>query len=363
MAIATLTINLAALKRNWKSLAAYSAGGTATAAVVKADGYGLGVEKVSQALHAAGATEFFVAAAEEGGQVRRAVPAAKIYVFSGYMQNDAKLYADHNLIPLINSPVQLANWRAEMQARDFGLQLDTGMNRLGIEPDEFSSMFDAASESCLLISHLACADEPEHPMNRQQLDVFRAMTDSLVSTSGISRSLAATGGTLLGKDFHFDLVRPGIGLYGGLPYADAEPVVSLSLPVIQSRIVEPGETVGYGAAWRASKQTHVATLAAGYADGILRELGRGSPGDTTSSSKSVKLYSSGVACSMIGRVSMDMITVDISNIGDTLESVPETMELLCAEQGIDTLASSANTIGYEILTACGNRYQRNFVDA
>jgi len=277
------------------------------------------------------------------------------------MQNDAGVYAEHDLIPLLNSPDQLNSWLGSMGSRAFGLQLDTGMNRLGIEPGEFSAMGTATEQSCLLISHLACADEENHRMNQEQLSVFHQMTDTVVAKTDVRRSLAATGGILLGRDFHFDMVRPGIGLYGGLPFAAAESVVTLSLPVIQSRLVEPGETVGYGAAWQATKQTHVATLAAGYADGILRELSRNSCNDVTDAKQTVNLYASGIACPMVGRVSMDMITVDISSLVESTGIVPEAMELLNEEQGIDQLASLSNTIGYEILTSCWNRYSREYV--
>lgn len=350
MATAKLTVNLSALQRNWKSLHRVSAPSTETAAVVKADGYGLDAARVAVALQSVGAKSFFVAAAEEGVAVRQAVTDATIYVFSGYMGNDAPLYASHNLIPLINSPQQLQTWKSDRGNQAFGIQLDTGMNRLGFEPNEFQAIDNAANDSCLLISHLACADEPPHPLNKQQLACFCQMTDALASNQGITRSLAATGGTLLGPEFHFDLVRPGIGLYGGLPFSQAEPVVTLSLPVIQSRKVLAGETVGYGATWQAETTTTVATLAAGYADGILRAVGAGT-------GKPLAVYSGNTACPIIGRVSMDMLTVDIS----ALDSVPAELQLLNSMQGVDTVAAAAGTIGYEILTACGQRYEREYV--
>ncbi len=373
MATGQLTVNLGAVQRNWKSLDVRSAASTQTAAVVKADGYGLGASHVAKALKAAGAENFFVAAAEEGAAVREAVGDANIYVFSGYMQNDASLFAKHQLIPLLNSPQQLQAWKTAQGNRAFGLQLDTGMNRLGFEPDEFRAIDSDANDSCLFISHLACADEPRHPMNRQQLDCFRQMTDSLAANHGVQRSLAATGGTLLGPEFHFDMVRPGIGLYGGLPYAQAEPVVTLSLPLIQTRKVLAGETVGYGAAWKATKITTVATLAAGYADGIIRAVGNvaaavdsaaiaaagGANKDRPAPNADARLsvYAGEIACPIIGRVSMDMLTVDISALGE----VPAKLELLNGLQSVDQVAAAAGTIGYEILTACGQRYQRCYV--
>lgn len=359
MTTAVLHINLQALVNNWQALHAKTGDTTETAAVVKADGYGLGAAATAQALYEKGVKTFFVAAAEEGEAVRRVCRDATIYVFSGYMPDDAEAYRDSLLLPLLNSPAQWQQWQTDMGSRAFGLQLDSGMNRLGFEPDEFNQIANDAQQAKLLISHLACADEPDHPMNQQQLQVFHQMTDEVVRETEVPRSLAATGGVLLGSDYHFDMVRPGIGLYGGLPFIDAQPVVRLSLPVIQTRTVQKGETVGYGGTWCASRDTRVATLAAGYADGIIRALG-GSAGNQnkndkdTSAAKPVSLYSDGVACPMVGRVSMDMLTVDVTE----LDGEPQALDLINAFQSIDDVATIAGTIGYEILTACGNRYRR-----
>ena len=358
MTTAALHINLQALINNWQALHAKSGDTTETAAVVKADGYGLGAAAAAQALYNKGVKTFFVAAAEEGEAVRRVCRDATIYVFSGYMSDDAEAYRDSLLVPLLNSPAQRQQWQTDMGSRAFGVQLDSGMNRLGFEPDEFSQIANDAEQSKLLISHLACADEPDHPMNQQQLQVFHQMTDEVVRNAQVPRSLAATGGVLLGPDYHFDMVRPGVGLYGGLPFADAQPVIRLSLPVIQTRLVKKGETVGYGGTWCADKDTRVATLAAGYADGIIRALGNsaGNQNKDVSDAAPVSLYSDGVACPMLGRVSMDMLTVDVT----ALEGDPDALDLINEFQSIDDVATIAGTIGYEILTACGNRYRRIF---
>jgi len=193
----------------------------------------------------------------------------------------------------------------------------------------------------LLVSHLACADEPGHPMNHHQLATFRAMTEGCE----VPRSIAATGGILLGPDYHLDLTRPGIGLYGGAPFTDAYPVVALDLPVIQIRDVAQGETVGYGGAWTASGPVRIATLAAGYADGVLRYL-----------TNRATVWAGDTPCPVVGRVSMDLLTVDVTH----LPEVPESLALLGAHQGIDDLAEAAGTIGYEILTALGDRYRRRY---
>jgi alanine racemase len=217
------------------------------------------------------------------------------------------------------------------------------MNRLGVEMPEWEAvapiLLKAGPE--LLMSHLACADEPEHPANEAQLRVFHEMTDG----TGVPRSLAATGGILLGKRWHFDLTRPGIGLYGGLPYTAALPVAMLSLPVIQTRVVEPGEAVGYGNTWVAERTSVVATVAAGYADGLPRTL-----------SNAAQLWDGEVPCPVVGRVSMDAITVDVTHLPD----VPKALEIIGPNQTVDALADCAGTIGYELLTALGRRYSRSY---
>jgi len=360
VASASLHIDLPALARNWQALDQLSLTSTETAAVVKADGYGLGAVAVTEALVKQGVENFFVATPEEGEIIRECCPRAEIFVFSGYMPGDATLYSQAELVPMLNSPEQLQGWLSDMGGRAYGLQLDTGMNRLGFEADEMAALGEHAVAAKLLQSHLACADDPNHPMNQQQLEDFHAITDPLVRESGVRRSLAATGGVMLGPEYHFDMVRPGVGLYGGLPFADAEAVVRLSIPVVQCRTLKPGETVGYGGTWKAGRETRVATLAAGYADGILRTL---SNGNSTSrdlskpvdgAGDSLLLYAGDQACPLIGRVSMDLITVDVTS----LEREPESMDLIGIHQGFDEIAAHAGTVGYEILTACGSRYQR-----
>ena len=271
MSTGTLNIDLDALVANWQALDAASGGGVETAAVVKADGYGLGVAPVARALAKAGVRKFFVAATEEGAELRQVLGRdPQIFVFSGHMAGDTDMISDLDLIPLLNSVDQLTRHFEALGTAPFGVQLDTGMNRLGMEPAEWAGVAELVlgAGPQLVMSHLACADEPDHPQNAAQLDMFRAMTDGI----GAPRSLAATGGILLGPDYHFDLTRPGIGLYGGLPFADARPVAHVSLPVIQARVVEPGESVGYGASWVAEEQATIATVAGGYADGLLRAM-------------------------------------------------------------------------------------------
>ncbi len=349
MAVAELTIDLKALCDNWQALSSHSQ--SDTGAVVKADAYGLGLAKVAPALAAAGARQFFVAACEEGVQLRHILGSGpEIFVFSGHMDGDTDLITQANLTPLLNSIDQMLRHVEALPGHSFGLQLDTGMNRLGMEDAEWRALRDIAlaQRPALVMSHLACADatpdEPEFTMNARQLQSFVDMTDEIDAP----RSLAATGGILLGEDYHFDLTRPGIGMYGGMPYANARPVVTLSVPVIQTRDVLPGETVGYSNTWTAQKPTRVATIAAGYADGLIRAMG----GDAW-------LWAGDTRCKVLGRISMDMIGVDVSD----LDEDPTALELLNDRQPVDMLANWAGTIGYEILTSMGARYARRYLPA
>ena len=337
-----LVIDIAAIQANWKALAA-RAGSARPGAVVKADAYGLGALRVAPALYQAGARDFFVALASEGRAIRPHLPEdARIFVLSGHMEG-----ADlAGLIPVLNSPEQFFRDRALRPRGPFAIQLDTGMNRLGMEAAEWAAIRAEALAAGpqLVMSHLACADEPDHPANAQQLPAFRAMTDGI----GVPRSFAATGGILLGPDYHFDLVRPGVGLYGGEPFVDAKPVVTLSLPVVQTREVKPGESVGYGYNWTAARPSRVATVAAGYADGLARALGR---------EGKLRLWAGDRACPVIGRISLDPITVDVTDLPD----VPPALEILNARQGVDAVAALGGTIGYEILTSLGRRYERTYL--
>ena len=217
------------------------------------------------------------------------------------------------------------------------------MNRLGLEPAEWEAVAPLVLEQGpeLVMSHLACADEPDHPMNAAQLAEFHALTDGI----GVPRSLAATGGILLGPEFHFELTRPGIGLYGGRPFTAAHPVVRLDLPIIQTREVAPGEIVGYSCGYIADQPRLVATLGAGYADGITRRLsGIGT------------LWDGDTPVPILGRVSMDLITADISH----LRQIPRSLSLLGPMQGVDDVADLTGTIGYEVLTSLGHRYARRY---
>ncbi|MEO0990511.1 MAG: alanine racemase [Pseudomonadota bacterium] len=345
MGTGSLTIDLNAVAANWRALDKASGSDVETAAVVKANGYGLGIDRVATTLAKAGARKFFVAVAEEGVAVREALgPGPEIFVFSGHMEGDSPLLRDAALIPTLNAPQQISRHFQNTPDAPFAIQLDTGMNRLGIEPPEWAALKPQVLEAgpVLVMSHLACADEPLHAMNAVQCGVFRAMTEEV----DVPLSLSATGGILLGPEYHFGLTRPGIGLYGGMPFEGAEPVVRLSLPVIQIRDLQAGEPVGYGNTWKARDDAKIATVSGGYADGLIRHL-----------SSKATLYAGETPCPLVGRVSMDLLTIDVTH----LDHAPDHLDILCPAQTVDDLAVAAETIGYEILTSLGTRYQRTYL--
>ncbi|MEP0964306.1 MAG: alanine racemase [Roseobacter sp.] len=340
MSTAILTIDLAAIANNWRNLDAQSA--VETAAVVKADAYGLGLDRVAPVLAEAGARHFFVAVAEEGAQLRAILgDGPRISVFSGHMEGDTSLIRNASLTPMINSIDQMIRHVEALPGHSFGVQLDSGMNRLGLENSEWQSLREIthAQQPVLIMSHLACADDETHPMNDTQLQQFMEMTADI----DVPRSLAATGGILLGSRYHFDLTRPGVGLYGGMPYVDALPVVTIDIPVIQVRDVAVGETVGYSNTWTATKPARIATITAGYADGLIRSMG-----------SNATLHVEGQTVPVVGRVSMDLIGVDVTMLAQD----PRSLQLIGHHQSVDTVAAFADTIGYEILTSLGARYKR-----
>ena len=341
MSAPILTIDLNALTANWRALDRGTASGVQTAAVVKADAYGLGMPRVARALAAAGARRFFVAFAEEGAILRQTLgQGPQICVLSGHMAGDTEMIGDLDLTPMLNSIEQITRHLESLPGHPFGAQLDTGMKRYGMDEAEWEAIAPFVLEASpeMLISQLACGDDPDHAQNEAQLARFHAMTDG----TGIPRSLAATAGILLGPRYHFDLTRPGIGLYEA-----ALPVVSLSLPVVQARAVMPGELVGYSATWTPEAPSMIATVLGGYADGIMRTL-----------SNRAVLWDGDTPCPVVGRISMDAVTVDISH----LETIPRSLDLLGPHQKIDDLAQTAGTIAYEILTGLSSRLERRYVE-
>jgi alanine racemase len=344
MPTGTLHIDLEAVAANWRALDVKSGAGCETAAVVKADAYGLGIARVGPRLAREGARAFFVASAAEGAELRGLLgPEPRIYVLYGHMPGDTETLRDADLVPMVASLAQAVLHIESLPRHPFGIQLDTGMNRLGLKPADWAEAAPILleAEPVLVTSHLACADASDDPMNAAQLAAFHRLTDGIA----VARSLAATGGTLLGPEYHFDMTRPGIGLFGCAPFAAGDPVVTLELPVVTCFDVAAGETSGYGATWTAPAATRLATVAGGYADGLHRALAPG-----------VELMAGPVPCAVVGRVSMDLMTVDIGH----LDADPDVLRLLDPNHTADALAHHAGTIGYEMLTSLGRRYDRRY---
>lgn len=340
---AQLTIDLDAIVANWRALDAKTALNCTTAAVVKADAYGCGTATVGRALARAGVNTFFVAVPSEGATLREAIGTGPlIYILGGYGRDQHGLYQANALRPCLNSAQQYKDWFID-DGGPAGIQLDTGMNRLGMEADELAGLGNLSPQIDLIMSHMGNADDPDHPINAQQNAEFRRMVEGL----GGQHSLSATAGLLLGTDYHFDLTRMGIGLYGGWPFLDAKRVVTVETPVIQTRDVAIGETVGYGATFTATRATKIATISAGYADGIHRALSNGA---TT--------YLNDHPAPLVGRVSMDLLTLDVTDVPRCAPG--DMVELLGPNQSIDDLAKAAGTIGHEILTSLGSRYARHY---
>ncbi len=334
-----LQINPAAAASNWR-LMARRAPGADCAAVIKADAYGLGAPALGPALAASGCRTFFTAYASEGALLRRALgPGPAIYVLHGRSDGDAALFSEAGLTPVLVTAADLAWWTPT--GLPCALHVDTGMNRLGLTAAEASAW---PGPCALLMSHLASAEDADDAMNRRQLALFRALAHMHPDAP---RSLANSAGVLLGRDYHFDLVRPGIALYGGQPVPDAPidvaAVATVSAPIVQVRDLNAGDTVGYNATYTAPRAIRLATIALGYADGFLRAgAGRG--------------YGvlAGARCPIIGRISMDLITLDVTVAAHAAHPGAE-VEMLGAQATVDAVATAAGTNSYEVLTRLGGR--------
>jgi alanine racemase len=360
---ASLTVRLGAIAANYKSLKRL-AGPTAAAAVVKADGYGLGAKMIAPALAGSGCDTFFVAKLAEGVALRPHVRGARIFVLEGVTADGVSVLLAHGLTPVMNSLSDIAVWAAASLAQgkgqhllDGAIHIDTGLNRLGLRADELSILAAewrgrlAGINLVLLMSHLACADDmgAAAPMNHQQLERFRTALAMLPPTQA---SLAATSGIFLGADYRFDLVRPGIGLYGGGSRQNpAKCVAVLTARVLQTRRIDKGDSVGYGATFRAKRPTMLATVALGYADGIMR----------AASNKGAAAFK-GARAPFAGRVSMDLLTLDVTDM-KTPPQMGDEIELLGDQMPVRDVAAAWGTNAYEILTGIGARVPRRYVDA
>jgi alanine racemase len=341
LAPSALNVDLDALARNYRTLGAVS--GAPVNPVVKADGYGLGAAAVARRLMAEGARTFFVARAAEGVRLREAIgPEPVIYILDGCHGDGAAMLKASNLRPVINHPAQLQTWQAAGGGGACALQIDTGMNRLGFRVEDAPEPFEGLE---LVMTHLACADEPSNPLNRAQRDAYAAAVQRY---PGVTRSFANSGGCFLGPDFAFDVVRPGICLYGGgpegRPHEKIAPVASLIAQAVQVRDVPAGETVGYSQGYKAERPMRVATVGAGYADGVLRSY-----------SPKGQVFIAGEMRPIIGRVSMDVLAVDVTGL-DVKAGDP--VEIFGANRLIDDAAAAAGTISYELLTSITPRVPR-----
>jgi alanine racemase len=351
-----LSINLDALAANYQRLVK-EAGGAEVAGVVKANGYGLGAAEIAASLHDAGCRSFFVAHAEEGIALRERLADARIFVLHGLAEGTEKDIADAGLVPVLNHPGELSRYAALALARDqrlpAAIQLDTGMIRLGFSRKEAASI-DArdleAIDPVLVMSHLASAEEPENPLNAAQRERF---IDRPSLLADIPASLANSSGVFLGPDFHFDLCRPGVALYGVNPTPSRpnpmRPVVALSAPILQVHEVEEAGAVGYNATYPVAAGARIATVPVGYADGYLR-----------SASGEAKARVGGEIVPIAGRVSMDLITLDISSLPPNSVEPGCVADLIFGPNGVDDLAKAAGTIGYEVLTRLGARLARRY---
>jgi alanine racemase len=345
---AKLSIDLDALVANWQFFS--KLGGAEAAAVLKANAYGLGIEKCAKALSDAGCNSFFVAHLSEGLELRKYLPKpSRIFVLNGFIGCEASILFDNGLTPVINNLDQVRAWQA--YKRSCVVHFDTGMNRLGIGFDvvEQAAKELRGQEIEFVMSHLACASDIEHPLNKIQLSRFHDICEWFPN---IDKSLSASAGALLGQEYHFDLLRPGIGLYGSNPVDNREnpmrPVLTLSAPIIQVVEVGAGQSIGYGATYTAKKAARIAIVALGYADGFLRSASNCGFG-----------VLEGANCPIVGRVSMDLIAIDISAASRTIRC-GDRVEFLGPNADIDEQAALMGTIAYEILTGLGNRFLREY---
>jgi alanine racemase len=359
-----LTIDLAAIAANWKRLYGMTVP-VESAAVVKADAYGCGIERVVPVLKKVGCRTFFVADIAEGRRVRAAAPDAVIYVLNGLMPSTAPAFADVNLRPVINSTTELAEWDTFIAANNWdggaALHIDTGMNRLGLTPEEAVAIAPRIQSAThgfkLLMSHFACAETPGHPMNDQQIRLFREIR---ILFRGVPSSLANSAGIFLGGTAHCDLVRPGIALFGGNPIPGQKnvmrPVVELKGRITQVRQIKKGDTVGYGASWTAARPSRLAIIAVGYGDGYFRSAAAGK------GKAPANVIIAGKPCPLIGRISMDLLAVDVTDLPGNAARRGEFATLIGSGIDVDEFGAACGTIGYEVLTNLGRRYHRHYRD-
>jgi alanine racemase len=361
IAPARVTIDTRAIAANWRTLAKLCGNGE-TSAVLKADAYGLGAEPVARALESAGCHTFFVATIPEGVALRAALPQARIFVLAGFWKGWESLLVESNLIPVLSSAEQLADFREMGRVHPFALNFDTGMNRLGFTANEASALAIMAPKPTMVMSHLACADERAHPLNKRQRESFQELRKHF---EGTESSLASSSAIFLGPEYHGDLTRPGIALYGGEPMTaepnPMQPVVHAEGRILQIRRARAGEFVSYGATHRLERDSRLAVVGAGYADGWQRAL----------SGSGVKLRTpvpsgghgviAGRRVPVVGRITMDLTTFDITDLPENAVRTGDYVSLFGNGIALDDAARSAGTIAYEMLTSLGKRYERRYL--
>lgn len=361
-----LTIKLDAIQRNWLRLRDQVGGAVKCSAVVKADAYGLGARPVSQALYNAGCRHFFVATLEEGLHIQDLLGDSSIYILGGVRPGQEHDCIAAGFIPVLSTLEQLNRWsearRFSNRTAPSAIKVDTGMTRLGLDLEDFRALCEQKLliRSCnpvLFMSHLACADDPEHPLNRQQLDSFIQAQHQIVHVvPDISCTFANSSGIFLGADWHFDLVRPGAALYGFNPQPGKnnpmEPTAELSLPILQIREIKQAVSVGYSASQQLGRGARLAVAFGGYADGIHRILGRQGRG-----------FLAGIPVPVAGRICMDTTIFDITAVPENLlPALGEgTIQILCPDRTLEQASTENNALGYEVLTSLRGRYQRRYV--
>jgi alanine racemase len=355
-----LTVDLNALVANWRKLEK-TAVPAECSAVIKANAYGCGIEPVARALAKAGCKTFFVATLDEATAARAAAPSAGLYVLNGFIQNTGEVYAKINARPVIGDLNELAEWdvfcRRTQWAGGAAIHIDTGMQRLGLTMAEAQGLIPRINAGdhgiSLVMSHLACAENLNHPMNAKQLAAFREIASAF---AGVPASFSNSSGIFLGSPYHFDMVRPGAALYGVNPTPEADnpmqPVVELKGRVMQIRDVERGETVGYGGGWTARRPTRLAIVSAGYADGYFRAA------SSSDGTRGAEVIAAGKRCPVAGRISMDLMAVDITDLEKNAVRRGHMVTLLGEGITADELGHHFGTIGYEVLTSLGSRYAR-----
>jgi alanine racemase len=359
-AIGLLTVDLDAIVANWRKLEK-TAVPAECAGVIKADAYGCGIGPVARALAGAGCKTFFVATLDEARAARAAIPSAAIYVLSGFLQNSGDAFANIDARPVIGDLNELGEWdvfcRRSGWAGGAAIHIDTGMNRLGFTVADAQGILPRINSGdhgiTLVMSHLACAENLHHPLNAKQLATFREIASLF---SGVPASLSNSSGVFLGAHFQFDMVRPGAALYGVNPTPEADnpmqPVVELKARIAQIRNIERGESVGYGGTWTARRPTRLAIVSAGYADGYFRA------GGSNDGTRGADVMVAGKRCPVAGRISMDLMAVDITDLPHNAARRGHMVTLIGEGITVDELAHHFGTIGYEVLTSLGPRYAR-----